>query len=57
MPFYEFWCQDCQHIQEAFFEMDDDKRVACPNCENKMMQRKYTLGGIVLKGTGWGKDA
>lgn len=23
-------------------------------CEKKLMQRKYSLGGIVLKGDGWG---
>ena len=56
MPFYEFTC-DCGHVAEAFFEMDDEKRIACPNCTLKMMQRKYSLGAAIFKGEGWGKDA
>jgi putative FmdB family regulatory protein len=53
MPFYEFTC-DCGHHAEAFFQMDDDKRIICEGCKKKLMQRKYSLGGIVLKGEGWG---
>jgi putative FmdB family regulatory protein len=55
MPFYEFTC-DCGHIAEVFFEMDDEKRIICESCKKKLMQRKYSLGGIVLKGEGWGKS-
>ena len=54
-PFYEFTCE-CGHSAEAFFEMNDDKRIPCEKC-TKMMQRKYSLGGTIFKGTGWGKDA
>ena len=53
MPFYEFTC-DCGHIAEVFFEMNDEKRIICESCTKKLMQRKYSLGGIVLKGDGWG---
>jgi putative FmdB family regulatory protein len=53
MPFYEFTC-DCGHIAEVFFEMDDEKRIICEGCKKKLMQRKYSLGGIILKGDGWG---
>lgn len=53
MPFYEFTC-DCGHIAEVFFEMNDEKRIICEGCTKKLMQRKYSLGGIVLKGDGWG---
>ena len=53
MPFYEFTCE-CGHIAEVFFEMNDEKRIICERCTKKLMQRKYSLGGIVLKGEGWG---
>jgi putative FmdB family regulatory protein len=53
MPFYEFTC-DCGHNAEVFFQMDDEKRIICQSCKKKLMQRKYSLGGIVLKGDGWG---
>ena len=53
MPFYEFTCE-CGHIAEVFFEMNDEKRIICERCTKKLMQRKYSLGGIVLKGDGWG---
>lgn len=52
-PFYEFTCE-CGHKAEAFFEMDDEKRIICEGCKKKLMQRKYSLGGIILKGEGWG---
>jgi putative FmdB family regulatory protein len=53
MPFYEFFC-DCGHKAEVFFQMDEEKRIICEGCKKKLMQRKYSLGGIVLKGEGWG---
>jgi len=53
MPFYEFTC-DCGHIAEVFFEMDDEKRIICESCKKKLMQRKYSLGGAIFKGDGWG---
>ena len=53
MPFYEFTC-DCGHIAEVFFEMNDDKRIICEGCKKKLMQRKYSLGGTIFKGEGWG---
>lgn len=52
-PFYEFTCE-CGHTAEAFFEMDDEKRILCEGCKKKLMQRRYSLGGIILKGDGWG---
>jgi putative FmdB family regulatory protein len=53
MPFYEFTC-DCGHIAEVFFEMNDEKRIICESCKKKLMQRKYSLGGTIFKGEGWG---
>jgi putative FmdB family regulatory protein len=53
MPFYEFTC-DCGHIAEVFFEMDDQKRIICESCKKKLMQRKYSIGGTIFKGEGWG---
>jgi putative FmdB family regulatory protein len=53
MPFYEFTC-DCGHIAEVFFEMNDEKRIICEGCKKKLMQRKYSLGGTIFKGEGWG---
>ena len=52
-PFYEFTCE-CGHKAEAFFEMDDEKRIICEGCKKKLMQRKYSLGGAIFKGEGWG---
>lgn len=52
-PFYEFFC-DCGHTAEVFFQMDDEKRIICEGCKKKLMQRKYSLGGTIFKGEGWG---
>ena len=52
-PFYEFTC-DFVNIDEVFFEMDDEKRIICEVCKKKLMQRKYSLGGTIFKGEGWG---
>ena len=53
MPFYEFTC-DCGRTIEKFFAMTEDKNVICEGCKKKLMQRKFTVPGIVLKGEGWG---
>jgi putative FmdB family regulatory protein len=52
-PFYEFFC-DCGHTAEVFFQINDEKRIICEGCKKKLMQRKYSLGGTIFKGEGWG---
>jgi predicted nucleic acid-binding Zn ribbon protein len=34
--------------------MNDEKRIICESCKKKLMQRKYSLGGTIFKGEGWG---
>jgi len=53
MPIYQFECE-CGHTADAFFGMIEEKIVRCENCKTRLMKRKYTLGGTIFKGTGWG---
>ena len=53
MPTYQFECE-CGNECKVFFGMIEEKIVRCEVCRNKLMRRKYSLGGIILKGEGWG---
>lgn len=53
MPNYDFQCE-CGRVVTENFNFNDDKTVTC-EC-GAQMKRVYGTFGIVLKGTGWGKD-
>ena len=53
MPIYQFECE-CGHTADAFFGMIEEKIVRCEGCKTRLMKRKYTLGGTIFKGEGWG---
>ena len=46
--------KDTKFAFDKVFEMDDEKRIICKGCKKKLMQRKYSLGGAIFKGEGWG---
>jgi putative FmdB family regulatory protein len=55
MPTYLYSCE-CGNESEVFHEMTATVRIVCPNCVDQM-SRKPSIGAVMFKGTGWGKDA
>ncbi|MEF8788011.1 MAG: FmdB family zinc ribbon protein [Planctomycetota bacterium] len=58
MPTYEYKCEDCSHVFEAFHGMTDDPLEECPKCGEKALRRLIGGGaGIIFKGSGfWETD-
>jgi len=58
MPTYEYKCEDCSHVFEAFHGMTEDPLEECPKCGEKALRRLIGGGaGIIFKGSGfWETD-
>lgn len=58
MPTYEYKCEDCSHVFEAFHGMSEDPLEECPKCGEKALRRLIGGGaGIIFKGSGfWETD-
>ena len=56
MPFYEYCCQECDHIVTLLQKRTDSAPDACANCGVDAMQRQIGLCGFNLAGSGWYKD-
>lgn len=56
MPAYVFRCGYCFESRQVEGSLSEDVPEP-PVCEcGKIMRRKWSSPGIVLKGSGWGKD-
>jgi putative FmdB family regulatory protein len=56
MPAYLFRCAKCFESWQVESRMSEDVPEP-PVCEcGAVMKRRWTSPGIVLKGSGWGKD-
>ena len=53
MPTYEWLCKVCNEQMELFQTFNDS--TVPIHCEQEM-SRMFSTPGIILKGTGWGKD-
>lgn len=54
MPIYEYQCQKCGHLLEAFQSMSEAALTDCPACMKPgVLQRLMSAAGFQLKGTGW----
>jgi putative FmdB family regulatory protein len=54
MPTYEYRCQFCHRISEAFQRMSDAPLVKCPYCGKEQLERIVSGGaGVIYKGEGW----
>lgn len=50
MPLYEYKCEDCNHTQDLFYNMNDKRptHVDCNKCKGKAI-RIYSIGAAYLK--------
>lgn len=55
MPTYEYQCEDCGYLYEAFHKMSDDPLKECPKCHKMALKR--LIGGkeahLNFKGSGF----
>lgn len=54
MPTYEYRCQFCHRVSDAFQRMSDAPLVTCPYCGKEGLERIVSGGaGVIYKGEGW----
>lgn len=56
MPLYEYICTACNHHFEEVQKFSDKPIRKCPACGKNKAEKKISLAGFQLKGTGWYKD-
>ncbi|MFP4300958.1 MAG: FmdB family zinc ribbon protein [Alkalispirochaetaceae bacterium] len=54
MPTYDYQCDSCGHVFEAFQSMSDDPLRECPECKEAALRRLISGGsGVIFKGSGF----
>lgn len=53
MPFYEYQCTKCGHIEEVLQKVSDKPLKKCPACGKLALQKKVSAAAFRLKGGGW----
>lgn len=57
MPSYNYICKNCESITTVIRSIHDAEKVPqCTKCDTEMV-KKYGIGAVTFKGSGWGKDA
>ncbi len=52
MPIYEFECNKCNIIFERLLRISaSDEKIACPKCGGMDIIKKFSIFGVVSKGT------
>jgi len=52
MPIYEYECENCGQIEEAWQRISDAPLDTCKNCQGKLC-KIVSQSSFHLKGTGW----
>jgi putative FmdB family regulatory protein len=52
MPIYEYRCQACNEVSEAFVRSGKEP-TACPECGAEELKRLISRAGIIFKGSGF----
>lgn len=55
MPIYEYQCEVCKEIVEAWQSFRDQPITTCPSC-NGIMKKLISSSSFQLKGGGWYAD-
>lgn len=56
MPVYDYRCRQCDIIVTVAHDAYDDSPVVCETCGDNMF-KKFGVGAVVFKGTGWGHQS
>lgn len=52
MPVYEYQCEACGQIQEAFQKISEPPLESCPSCQGHL-KKLISQSAFHLKGSGW----
>jgi putative FmdB family regulatory protein len=55
MPIYEYECQKCEEVVEAWQNFSDAPMTTCPNCQGPL-RKLISASAFHLKGSGWYAD-
>ncbi len=55
MPIYEYQCEVCNTIIEAFQKISDEPMKTCPKCSGDL-KKLISMNSFQLKGGGWYAD-
>lgn len=54
MPHYDYRCEDCGHVFEAFQAIQEEPLVECPACRRPRLRRLLGPGGgLLFRGSGF----
>ncbi len=55
MPIYEYECENCHEITEAWQHLTDEPLTSCPKCSG-VLRKLISRSSFQLKGGGWYAD-
>jgi putative FmdB family regulatory protein len=55
LPIYEYECQKCNKVTEAFQSVSDEPLTSCPDCHGSL-KKLISSSSFQLKGGGWCAD-
>ena len=55
MPIYEYQCESCSNVVEAWQHLADTPLNTCPSCSGQL-RKLISLSSFQLKGGGWYAD-
>ncbi len=55
MPIYEYECQKCNKVTEAWQNVSDEPLTSCPDCHGSL-KKLISSSSFQLKGGGWCAD-
>ncbi len=53
MPTYDYKCEECDHLFEAFQSMSAEPLKDCPKCEGAVKRMIHGGTGLIFKGSGF----
>ena len=53
MPTYDYLCEQCGHVFEAFHGMKETPALKCPECGGNVKKMIGTGAGLIFKGSGF----
>lgn len=55
MPIYEYQCETCKDVIEAWQSLSDKPMTTCPSCSGTL-KKLISMSSFSLKGGGWYAD-
>ena len=55
MATYEYYCKQCDTSIDVAHPITDTPTIICVEC-SKPRVKKFGVGAVTFKGSGWGKD-